>query len=519
MDYDGRDEVIGGNLIDDDGSIIWFGYPMNWILDITTYVDHLDAIAIGDFRTDRPGLEWIVTEEDWVGSSDEWNTTLISYNPSVPVTSILWRTETTLFPQPKYPAHYKEPQAICAGNYDPARSYSEIWINSALCRDDSPDTSQHPWLYDAYGLYFKDYKTGDVLPGSSTSDYFNQHPHSYNKRGLEAVWTVDWDGSEKDYIAGIARHFKGNVGVFDAVKGSSVWHTGTDGDANYSSVRAQFIYMADIAGDPREEIIICDSTASGPYIRIFWNTSPNTNKPKMNKWHDPLYTRLKQNWNYYSPGSYTQPMPAKLDIHVFLEGPYDPDADAMDIDLYNVGHIPLQSPHSEDPSTASTIPENAVDWVLLQLRETVSGSAVFSRSLILKSDGQIVDYDGASPVPLHVARGQYYLILKHRNHLAIMTAGPERLSPDSTTSIDFRSDSTEAYNEGVKRLETGVYGMYAGDGNGNGEVQNDDKNDVWWPYVGKGGYYAGDYNLNGEVQNDDKNDLWWTNVGRGSAVP
>ncbi|NQT24345.1 VCBS repeat-containing protein [candidate division KSB1 bacterium] len=519
IDYDGLDEIVGGNLIESDGSIISLSYPDSWVSGSTTYIDHLDAIAVGDFRADKPGLEWIVTEEDWEGNSD-WHTTLISYNPSAPGTSILWRNETTL-PNPDpikfFGESYKEPQNICAGNFfSQTPDFSEVWVRSRL--GDS-DYSQHPWLFNAYGTQITHYSIDAVLPGSSTSDYFNQYPSGYNKQGLEVVWTIDWDGSDKEYIAAKARHLAGNVGVFDALNGSSVWHTGTDGDADYGPVQSVMIYAADIAGDSREEVIVIDQTNSPPEVQIYWNTTANTNKPKMSKWEDPLYTRLKQNWNYYSPGSYTQPAPAKLNMQVFLEGPYDADANAMTTELKDQGFIPLQSPYSEDPSTAEAIPDDAVDWVLLELRETLSGDSVFSRSLILQSDGQIVDLDGTSPVPLHVVRGQYYLVLKHRNHLGVITTDLERLSPDSTTTVDLRSDAAKVHNSVINLLEAGVYGLYAADGNKDGIVKNDDKNDIWRPDVGLSGYFNADFNLDYIVKNDDKNDYWRQNVGMQSAIP
>jgi hypothetical protein len=61
--------------------------------------------------------------------------------------------------------------------------------------------------------------------------------------------------------------------------------------------------------------------------------------------------------------------------------------------------------------------------------------------------------------------------------------------------------------------------MYAGDADGNGQVQTSDKNDYWWLQTGTAGYKSGDFDLNGQVQTSDKNDYWWNNTGVGSAVP
>ena len=61
--------------------------------------------------------------------------------------------------------------------------------------------------------------------------------------------------------------------------------------------------------------------------------------------------------------------------------------------------------------------------------------------------------------------------------------------------------------------------MVAGDGNGNGQVQNDDNESVWKPDNGLSGYKNSDFNLNGQVQNDDNEEHWKPNNGKGTQVP
>jgi len=53
-----------------------------------------------------------------------------------------------------------------------------------------------------------------------------------------------------------------------------------------------------------------------------------------------------------------------------------------------------------------------------------------------------------------------------------------------------------------------MWGMAAGDGDANGQVNIGDKTDVWSPDATTNGYLEGDYNLNGEVNNPDKNDYY-----------
>ena len=84
-------------------------------------------------------------------------------------------------------------------------------------------------------------------------------------------------------------------------------------------------------------------------------------------------------------------------------------------------------------------------------------------------------------------------------------------------SVDFRASATVTFGgtNGLADLG-GALGLLAGDGSGNAQVQNDDKNDIWASEAGQAGYRSGDFNLNAEVQNDDKNELWSRNVGKGA---
>ncbi len=214
-----------------------------------------------------------------------------------------------------------------------------------------------------------------------------------------------------------------------------------------------------------------------------------------------------------------------VDTKLFLEGPFE--ADSMYTHLNQDGVIPSSQPYNAEPWTytglekTSTIPKEVVDWVLLELRNgSDSTSRVARRAGFLRKDGRIVDLDGANPVSFApVDSGDYYIVIQHRNHLAVMSAQPQTLSM-STTLYDFSTSADQAYGfEPMKELNGSVYGLYAGDANGNGQVQTDDKNEIWSNEVGLAGYKDSDFNLNGQVQTDDKNNLWKVNVGKGTQVP
>ncbi len=212
-------------------------------------------------------------------------------------------------------------------------------------------------------------------------------------------------------------------------------------------------------------------------------------------------------------------------INAFMEGPFN--TDSMKTDLASDGVLPLAQPFSGAPwnyagvETIPAIGSNMVDWVLVQLRTgTDSSTTVATRAAMMLKDGSVTDMDGSSPVSFSgISPGNYYVVLRPRNHLAVMTANPIALSSVST-QYDFSAAAAQAYGTGAQvELTTGIFGLITGDANGNGQIQTDDNNDIWETEVGSAGYKGSDYNLNGQVQTDDKNDFWNNNVGKGTQVP
>ncbi len=142
-----------------------------------------------------------------------------------------------------------------------------------------------------------------------------------------------------------------------------------------------------------------------------------------------------------------------LQTKIYLEGPYNNSTNEMNTSLGS--NIPLTSPYSEDVRTVSSIPPDVVDWVLVQLRETASGDAVASKSVFLHKDGRIVSDNGTSgEIELTAPEGNYYIVIKHRNHLAVMSTNAVSLNGTSSTLYDFTTGSDKFYgNGGAKQLD------------------------------------------------------------------
>ena len=189
------------------------------------------------------------------------------------------------------------------------------------------------------------------------------------------------------------------------------------------------------------------------------------------------------------------------------------------------------------PSVLLTIGENAiVDWVFLELRDANNpASVISSRSALLQRDGDIVDIDGTSPVAFANTPYQpYYIAVKHRSHLGVMTATPINFNGLAAT-IDFTLATTPTFDFGItsnydytglaqnKNILPGYACLYAGDFDANGTIKfsnpGDDANilttDVL-TYPGNAlfvsnyndafGYLPGDYNMDSKAKLDNPND-------------
>jgi hypothetical protein len=70
-----------------------------------------------------------------------------------------------------------------------------------------------------------------------------------------------------------------------------------------------------------------------------------------------------------------------------------------------------------------------------------------------------------------------------------------------------------------KDLGSGVYGLFAGDIDASGTIDDSDKSVIWNTEAGNTGYLASDADLDGQTDNPDKNDIWLNNLTSQSQVP
>ena len=221
----------------------------------------------------------------------------------------------------------------------------------------------------------------------------------------------------------------------------------------------------------------------------------------------------------------------EVELKVFLEGPFN--GSVMNTDLSSLANFPLSQPYSASPwnypgtETVATLPNNIVDWVLVEFRDTTDAAFAFASTIIdrqaafLLNNGSVVGLDGVSNLRLNSSISeQLFVVICHRNHLDILSANPLVLS-NGSYSYDFTTGETQVHGglSGYKEIIPDIWGMAAGDGETNNIVNYGDKNDSWLIQAGLSGYLNGDFNLDCNVENKDKNNHWLPNLWKESQVP
>jgi hypothetical protein len=242
LDGDGRDEVLGGTILSPEGEVT-VRIPLR---------GHIDSIFVQDVRPDLPGLEVVALEEGGGGNGNR----VFLYNKN----RLIWET------------HFQhwEPQNAAVGEFDPARPGLEIWCRSRF------NEHQKPFVFDAQGQLIANYEMDDVAPDGWTV------------AGVEVIHTVDWTGGKRQLAAAKERHTEGDVCVFDPVTGAFL-HRFTE--------KADRLYVADVSGDWREELIVLN----GNTLHVYHNAEPNPRPDQPRLWSLPHYGRSKMTHNYYSP--------------------------------------------------------------------------------------------------------------------------------------------------------------------------------------------------------------------------
>jgi len=226
-------------------------------------------------------------------------------------------------------------------------------------------------------------------------------------------------------------------------------------------------------------------------------------------------------------------------VKVMLQGALIGTSDTlMRDDLRQLGLIPLTEPYTalsgfehvgldgggETIADSAAVlgvtgPDAIVDWVFIELRSSIKlDSVIATRSALLQRDGDVVSQDGVSPLTfVNTLSGPYYVAVRHRNHLGVMTNSAGNLSP-IPSYFDFTDTTfvTNGTNAEILLPQNGSkYAMWAGDLNHDGKsiyqgpgndilelfatvLADADNNDNLANFISTG-YLDGDIDLDGEA--------------------
>ncbi|MEO7310825.1 MAG: hypothetical protein ABIX01_10540, partial [Chitinophagaceae bacterium] len=152
---------------------------------------------------------------------------------------------------------------------------------------------------------------------------------------------------------------------------------------------------------------------------------------------------------------------------------------------------------------------SAVDWVFIELRDkTNPATVVATRSAIVERDGTVVEIDGTSCIRFpSLPIGNYYVAVRHRNHLGVMTA---TAIPAATLNcsgvVDFTTmTAAQLFNNPgydgyeMKTLSDGKRALWAGNANGDKKIKytapNDDLFRIFTNTLQHAGNTGSDYNF------------------------
>jgi hypothetical protein len=226
----------------------------------------------------------------------------------------------------------------------------------------------------------------------------------------------------------------------------------------------------------------------------------------------------------YDVQDYAEQSAITLNLKVLLAGAMYENTDTMRTVLNYKNYLPLTPPDTLSGGSTPFVYQrkpgdivsnkffqyhrNIVDWIIIELRDFCNyGVPIDTIAAFLRKDGKIISITGDSVItlPIEIPANNYYVIIRHRNHISIMTDNPIYLSSNSEL-YDFSSSNFLYYGNDAFALSNGKFAMYPGDADRNGAVNISDyqifQNNSFYATVG---YNSSDFNLDGILTGSDFN--------------
>ena len=200
----------------------------------------------------------------------------------------------------------------------------------------------------------------------------------------------------------------------------------------------------------------------------------------------------------------TSPTATSLKLMLNLAGAYNPSTRLHNNQLKSKNLLPNQSPYETIANVQyNIIPNNAVDWVYLQLFQ--ANQIKYSKSLILLLDGNTIDPSNPSQVInlSTLTPGNYHAVIIHRNHLAISTDLDIAITKETINNLDLR---TNINIKGSNQISLGnnQFGLKTGNVNDDLYINSTDRVLVRNQKDTANIYSDFDINLDGQISSQDR---------------
>lgn len=307
---------------------------------------------------------------------------------------------------------------------------------------------------------------------------------------------------------------------FASIVWYAYWNQG--GGEPGSSGSPYINYDRRVQGILSDAYLDCNSNTSITEIGRFsdhWD-GPSASS-RLRDWLDPNNALITM--DAYTPSSNAS---LELPIKCMLQGPFDQNTGLMHDSLRSKGFLPHSEPYSSlgydfivasSGVLASTLAFDyvgssaIVDWVFVELRSAADPAlVVYSDVALLQRNGQVVSTDGVSALEVMIQPGNYFVAIRHRNHLPMMTANPIPVQ-NGMGLVDFCSNPNQVFGGADAFIQIGsVQCMVMGDVRGDLNLKyvgaDNDRDPLLvllpgaLPTSSLTGYYSEDTTLDGVVK-------------------
>jgi hypothetical protein len=266
--------------------------------------------------------------------------------------------------------------------------------------------------------------------------------------------------------------------------------------------------------------------SGGDHLALYWQTPTNSTRTI-------IPGSALARWQDCSPS---------VVMRAELQGAFNASNNLMRDDLRAAGLIPTSEPFTAlgftqagggggetiSPAILAVTGMNAVvDWVLIELRnKNTPSTIVATRSALIQRDGDVVGTNGSSRIQFNVPSDNYYVALRHRNHLGVMTSTSMPFNA-AATNLDLSSPAAATYGTNARAaLNASRQGLWSCNTQRDGQVKysgsNNDRDPILvliggtTPNNQVTGYSMNDVNLDGRVKytgTGNDRDLILLNVG------